>query len=203
MNKMKGRLQLHSCSAYQGFQAPQNCLEGGVEPLVATALLDHAVGPGEELDPDSTDPAVALTATAPGPAVFITARCTAALDMASSSAFVIVALSAVTFSTVALSVATFSTMALFVVALSTTTFSDVTLSTTTFTATTSSIVPISTAFSTAAAAAKTTLTVEVDPLPPDPLSAIDATIGSDYGMVAALGAYCPNNGGPLIVDPPP
>jgi hypothetical protein len=79
-------------------------LEGGVEPPGATALLDPAAGPGEEPDPDPTDPAVVRAAVAPLPKVFIAAASATAFATASSATFVAAALSATTFSTAALSI---------------------------------------------------------------------------------------------------
>jgi hypothetical protein len=56
---------------------------------------------------------------------------------------------------------------------------------------------------TTATVAETSLAVKVDPLPPDPSGAINvATLGLGYGVVAALGACCPDSRGPLIVDQP-
>jgi hypothetical protein len=63
---MKRRRRLHSCSAYLGFQAQQNLLEGGVEPPDASAVLDPATGVGEELESDLTDPTVVFITVAPG-----------------------------------------------------------------------------------------------------------------------------------------
>jgi hypothetical protein len=65
----------------------------------------------------------------------------------------------------------------------------------------SSTILISAAFSVTVTAIETFLTIKVNQLPPDPPGTIDATIGSGCGAVAALGAYCPDSGGPLTVDP--
>jgi hypothetical protein len=58
-----------------------------------------------------------------------------------------------------------------------------------------SAVLILTAPSATATVVETSFTVEVDPLMPDVLGAVDATThGSGHGALAALGACCPDSG---------
>jgi hypothetical protein len=53
------------------------------------------------------------------------------------------------------------------------------------------------------AATEASLTVEVDPSLSEPPGIVDAlALGSGYSAVATPGACCPNNGGPLTMDPP-
>jgi hypothetical protein len=61
---MKRRGRLNSCSAYWGFQAQQNRLEG-VELPGAAVLLDPFTGAGEELEPEPTDSIVVNMVAAP------------------------------------------------------------------------------------------------------------------------------------------
>jgi hypothetical protein len=77
------------------------------------------------------------------------------------------------------------------------------LSTAAFTVVASSTVLVSVASSDSAAAAKTSLAVKVDLLPPDTSGTINAaTLESGCGAMAAPGTCCPDSRGPLTVDPP-
>jgi hypothetical protein len=65
----------------------------------------------------------------------------------------------------------------------------------TFATVASSAVLILAAFSPTVAPVKTSLAVEVDPLPPNPLGTVDAaTLKSGCGAVAAPGTCCPDSG---------
>jgi hypothetical protein len=176
---MKRKKRLRSCSAYRGFQVQWNCLEGGVEPHGAAALLVPTAGAGEESEP--ADFMVAFTHAAPWSAIFVVASSVTIFTTASSTTFATAASSAAIFATKASSIA--------------------------FAAAASSIILTSVAFSTVVdAAAKASRDVEVDPLPSDPPGAIDAiavvALRSGRSATATLGACCPNSGGPLTVDPP-
>jgi hypothetical protein len=150
-------------------------------------LLDPTVGPREEPDSNATNHVEVLAAATPRPAVFIVIASVAAFATASSATFIITALSTATLCAVTLSATTFVVMASLVV----------------FAVVASSTILVLVAFSGAAAAVETSIAIEVDPPPSDPLDDINAaTLGSGCGVVAALGTCCPDSGGSLTVDPP-
>jgi hypothetical protein len=152
-----------------------------VEPLDAAALMVPTARAGEGPEPEPADFIVAFIPTAPRSAVF-----TMDFVVASSAIVFTVASSATIFSTA--SSATFA----------------VTTSSTAFDTVDSSVVLTSVAFSAIAdVAAEASLATEVDPSPSDPLGAINAAaLGSGRGAVTTVGAFYPNDGGPLSADSP-